>query len=55
MEHLGLYVVLVGMIILAATLWCIAGYVLLTIMELIEKIMKKYFPAKYYYDWDEEV
>lgn len=55
MNILGLTVLIVGAIIAVATAWCIVGYVILSAMELIEKFMERYFPAKYYYDWDEEV
>lgn len=51
---LGLILLIVGAVLLSATLWCIAGFTLLTVMEWIERFMKRYFPQKYYYDWDEE-
>ena len=55
MSILGLGLVIAIAIIAVATAFCIAAYIILTAMELIEKFIKKYFPQKYYYDWDEEV
>lgn len=55
MSILGLGLIIAGVIVLVATAFCIAAYIILTAMDLIERFMKKYFPAKYYYDWDEEV
>lgn len=55
MSILGLGLLLAGAVIAVATAFCIAAYIALTAMELIEKFMKKYFPQKYYYDWEEEV
>lgn len=54
MSILGLGLVVAGAVMTVATAICIAAYIVLTAMDLIEKFMKKYFPQKYYYDWDEE-
>lgn len=55
MNILALGLIIAGAVIGAATLWCVGAYMFVTAMEMIEKFMKRYFPAKYYYDWDEEV
>lgn len=34
----------------------VAGSILMVLIDLIqEKIIKRFFPSKYYYDWDEEI
>ena len=55
MNELVLVVLIIGAVVAAATAWCIAAYIVITTIELIEKIMERYFPHKYYYDWDESV
>lgn len=53
MNILALGLIIAGVVIGVATLLCVVAYVWLTAMELIEKIIKRYFPAKYYYDWED--
>lgn len=55
LENLLVILVLLGYVIGAMVFLATLAYVCLIAKEIIENIKMRYFPQKYYYDWDEEV
>lgn len=54
LESLLVILILVGYIVGGLAILSTLAYICLIVKEFIDNIKMRYFPERYYYDWDEE-